>query len=62
MLYMSALDVVLQRPNFAQLDAVNIDQHKGQDALSSDGGWIQERLPLLAARDIVYHEMISMFA
>ena len=60
--YMSALDTVLQRPNFAQLEAVKIDQQEGPDALSSDGGWIQDRLPLLAARGIVRHKMILMFA
>ncbi|KAF7976665.1 hypothetical protein HWV62_6007 [Athelia sp. TMB] len=58
MSHLSDLDEVLHRPNFAQLDVVEIRQ-SNPDTILSDG-WIQDKLPLLDARGIVHHQMVVM--
>ena len=57
MSHFGAVDTTLQRPNFAHLRAVNIEQRAIAGSPSLNTSWIRDRLPLSVARGIVKHEL-----
>ncbi|KAF7976654.1 hypothetical protein HWV62_1230 [Athelia sp. TMB] len=56
--HFGAIDLMLHRPVFSHLYAINIDQRGVAGELSADTSWIQKMLPRSVARDIVKHDLI----
>ena len=58
--YFEGIDSMLQRPNFAQLETVNIEQRgiAGEPSASTD--WVKDMMRLSVARGIIKHKLMLL--
>ncbi|KAF7978227.1 hypothetical protein HWV62_1228 [Athelia sp. TMB] len=58
--YFEKIDSMLQRPNFAQLETVNIEQRGISGEPSANIGWVEEKMRLSVARGIIKHKLMLL--